>query len=104
MAMSKSKKQNCVFSVGYWVALSISDGIAPLRCYVGKIQAIDSHGVRITLVDWVTGSDAGWDLFVAWGDIKASLVATPEHDNENFLHSSAQWQESIQKNAAKPLK
>ena len=37
--------------VGYWMAVVLPKDTAPLRCYVGKVQAVDDYGVRLTLVE-----------------------------------------------------
>ena len=34
--------------VGFLVALTLKEGAAPLRCYVGEVQSADEHGVRLT--------------------------------------------------------
>ena len=77
---------------GYWVALTLKPGAAPLRCYVGEVQATDERGVRITLIDWLTGRANSYDLFVSWENITSSLVCTPEHDLENFGRAAERWQ------------
>ena len=48
--------------IGWWMAANLKPGIAPLRCYVGQIEAIDELGLRMTLVDWLTGSATSYDL------------------------------------------
>jgi hypothetical protein len=78
---------------GFWVALTLAPDTAPSRCYVGQIQTIDAHGARITLIDWINGRSVGWDLYVPWANILSALVATPDHDIENFGKSAAKWQE-----------
>ncbi len=77
---------------GYWVALTLQEGAAPLRCYVGRVQAVDEHGVRITLIDWLTGTATDWDFFASWSVITSALVATPEHHLEDFGKSASKWQ------------
>jgi hypothetical protein len=71
--------------------------VAPLRCYVGQIQAIDSDGMRITLVDWFTGMAANWDFFVSHRNIESALVCTEEHDLKGFGDAGGKWQEQMDK-------
>jgi hypothetical protein len=61
---------------------------------VGKVQARDENGIRLRLIDWLVGEAVGWDFFVPWQSITASLMAVPgEHDIECFGEAAAQWQE-----------
>lgn len=55
---------NQTLAVGFWVAITLAEGMAPLRSYVGKVQAVDEHGMRLTLIDWFTMSATVYDLFV----------------------------------------
>ncbi len=84
------------FQKGYLVALSLTEETAPIRSYVREIQEIDSKGIRITLIDWLVGNFSHDDLFVSWENIKASLIATPEHDKSLFIESAIKWQGSIE--------
>ncbi len=93
---SKGRKAHTL-EVGYWVALSLRAGAAPLSCYVGQIEATDERGVRITLVDWIMGTASGYDLFVPWSEITAALVATPEQDEKGFAERASKWQQSMAK-------
>src|SRR5437762_3065935 len=34
---------NQTIAVGFWVAITLPENMAPLRSYVGKIQAVDEH-------------------------------------------------------------
>lgn len=77
---------------GYWVALTLKPHTAPLRCYVGKVQGVDEHGVRLTLVDWVVGAAVNWDFFAPWESITSALIATPDHDVDNFGEAASNWQ------------
>jgi hypothetical protein len=49
---------------GFWVALTLRPDAATGRAFVGQVQVVDAHGVRITLVDWLVGDASGWDLYV----------------------------------------
>jgi len=93
------KADSCsqALGVGHWVALTLPEGVAPLRSYVGQVQATDEYGVRITLVQWLTGTATGYDLFVPWEHIQSALVATPEHDIEGFAESAGRWQSALNK-------
>jgi hypothetical protein len=87
-------------NVGHWVAVTVRETIAPLKCYVGKIEAKDDHGIRMTLIDWVTGAPASWDLFLPYSSIECALVATAEHDVEGFVEAAGKWQTRVNKIAS----
>lgn len=81
---------------GYAVALTLAPDTAPRRCYVGQIEAIDLHGIRITLIDWLLGSFCGNDLFVPWSNIQSAYISTEKHDLTMFLGTDApRWQENM---------
>jgi hypothetical protein len=86
---------NQTIEVGYWMAVSLRKGTAPLRSYVGQVEAIDDHGIRLTLVDWLREAAAGFDFFVPWGNIESSLIATPQHDMTTFIQEAGTWQEKM---------
>lgn len=90
--MSTTTQTTATLEVGYAVALTLKADAAPSRAYVGRIEAIDERGVRLTLVDWLMGMFCGWDLFVPWEQIASALVATPDHDVKAFGDSAADWQ------------
>ena len=77
---------------GWWVAITLKEDVAPLRCYVGQVQFVGKRGVRITLVDWLLGQALSWDLFVPWGQMGPVLIATEEHDSEAFGDAAMAWQ------------
>lgn len=77
---------------GYAVALALKEGAAPLRCYVGEVQEVDEHGVRLSLLDWIIGSPSGWDFFAPWESITSALVCTPEHHKERFGDAAGEFQ------------
>lgn len=95
MTKNVTRARDMGLAPGYWVALVLVEGAAPLRCYVGQVQAIDERGVRLTLVDWVVGIPAGWDFFAPWPSILSALVATPQHDVKRFGERAAKWQEQM---------
>lgn len=85
--------------VGYWVALSLKEGSAPLRCYIGEVRAINEVGVRLTLADFLVGKMCHFDFFAPWSIILAALVATEEDDHELWIKSASNWQ--VQMNGTK---
>jgi hypothetical protein len=90
-----NKKSEPTLKLGWWVAVTLRPGTAPLPCYVGQIQAIDPKGLRLTLVDWVTGQPTGWDLFVPYSNLESALVATEKHDLKQFGDAAGKWQQSM---------
>jgi elongation factor P hydroxylase len=88
--------------VGYWMAVVLPKDTAPLRCYVGQVQAVDEQGVRLTLMDWITGTASNYDFFVAWRNLESALIATPEHSRHDFEQQARQWQEAMMKHAHSP--
>ena len=103
--MSKKLKndvtgQDDTLQVGYAVALTLPEGIAPSRCYVGQIEAIDDRGLRMTLMDWSIGGFTSNDLFVPWSNIESCLVCTDNHHLGLFLEDSApKWQMNMEQQA-----
>src|SRR5260221_10271229 len=96
--MSKAKTSNtkrACFVPGYWVAVCLHPGAAPIRVYVGQIQAVDERGVRLTLIDWLVGQACGDDFFAPWSSIASSLMATPEHDLGLFLKAAGKFQTAM---------
>lgn len=85
-----------IFEPGWYVALNLApeanDG---LRVVVGELQAVDEHGVRITLIDWLVGMPTGTDLYAPWRSILSARIATHEHNFEMFLKEASRWQESM---------
>jgi hypothetical protein len=77
---------------GFLVALTLRPGAAPLRCYVGEVQHVGIWGIRLTLVDWISGLMTGSDFVVPWSEITAILVGTPEHDIAMFGEDAKRWQ------------
>lgn len=78
--------------VGWWAAITLKAGTAPLRCYVGKIEAVDAESMRLTLVDWISGMAAGYDFWVPRRNIESMLLATEEHDLDGFGEHAGGWQ------------
>jgi len=77
---------------GYAVALVLKEGTAPHRCYVGEVQAVDEHGVRITLIDWIAGQFTGWNFLAPWESITSAMIATPDRDIQSFAVEAAEFQ------------
>ena len=101
MATAKYKDQT--IAAGFWIALTLREGTAPLRSYVGQVQAVDTNGVRLTLIDWLIGNASGYDLFVPWLNIEAALIATPEHDADGFSKRAAAWQNAVSGETSGPI-
>ncbi len=80
---------------GRWAAVVLKSGAAPLRCYVGQIQAIDTQGVRLTLIDWILGSATNWDFFVPHASLESVFVCTDQHDLTQFGDVAGKWQEAM---------
>jgi len=94
--MKKAMKLNGgLLEVSWWVAVVLKNRVAPLRCYVGQIQAKEEYGIRITCVDWISGSASGQDLYLPLESIESALVATDDHDLKMFLEAAAKWQEVL---------
>jgi len=90
-----TKRINQAIEIGYWMAVTLPKDTAPLRCYVGQVQAVDEHGIRLTLVDWFAGRATGFDLFVPWSNIESALIATPDHSTEYFGQEAEKWQTAM---------
>ena len=80
---------------GWWVAVVLKPGAAPLRSYVGQIQTIDAQGMRLTLVDSFTGYPSNWDFFVPRASLESALVCTDQHDSNQFVDAAGKWQEAM---------
>jgi hypothetical protein len=81
---------------GYAVALVLKAGTAPHRCYVGRVQAVDQQGVRITLIDWLEGQFTGWDFLAPWESITSAMIATPDQDIQSFVVEAAEFQKKCE--------
>jgi hypothetical protein len=92
---SRAKKSTPTIEVGYWMAVTLPAGTAPLRSYVGQVQAVDDHGIRLTLVDWVMETATKYDLFVPWANLASALIATPEYDETGFVQEARNWQAAM---------
>jgi len=101
MATAKYKDQT--IAAEFWIALTLREGTAPLRSYVGQVQAVDTNGIRLTLIDWLIGNASGYDLFVPWLNIEAALIATPEHDADGFSKRAAAWQKAVSGETSGPI-
>ena len=76
--------------------MTLKPDTAPLRCYVGQIQALDADGMRLTLVDWIVGAAVSWDLYVPHRNIESILIRTDEHDLKGFGDAAGKWQERME--------
>ncbi len=93
--MAIEKYEDQTIAAGFLVALTLREGTAPLRSYVGEVQTVDGNGIRLTLIDWISLTMSGSDLFVPWSNIEAALIATPEHDSDIFVKEAEAWQKSV---------
>jgi hypothetical protein len=88
--MTTDAQPRC-FERGFRVALRLSPGTAPLRAYVGEVVATDEHGIRVTLVDWL--SETAQDMYVPWANIEMAYIAAADHTlPDGELHK---WQEEL---------
>ena len=85
---------------GYWVAIALKEPVGSARCYVGQVEEVAEHGMRITLIDWMIGRAASWDFWVPWANVLACLTATPQHDVASFGEAAGLFQ--MRHNGATP--
>jgi hypothetical protein len=93
---SHAQGANTTLAPGFWVAVTLRPDAAPLRVYVGRVQAVDERGMRLTLVDWITGGADSWDFYAPWSEVTSMLIATPDHATEGFGDAAHEWQERMQ--------
>ncbi len=98
-------KQQAV-QAGYCVAVSLLPGTAPNNCYIGLVEAVDEHGIRINLVHWDNALDmiGGYteSLFVPWSNISSMLLSTEKQPTRRFMVDRApKWQAQIESMRAK---
>jgi hypothetical protein len=96
MAKKAKIESDSALKPGWWVAVALKPGTAPLRSYVGQIEAIDARGMRLTLVDWLIGTASGWDLYIPHGNLESALVATEKHDVKAFGEAAGKWQTQME--------
>ncbi|MFN8096222.1 MAG: hypothetical protein U0599_29085 [Vicinamibacteria bacterium] len=70
--------------VGWHVAVALREPVAGLACYVGEIQTLDEFGLRLTLVDWLTGAFSNWDHLIPWTNVLGAEVCTDKHDLQGW--------------------
>lgn len=69
-------------ALGFVVCVKLRRGIGGEMdgsAYVGSVEAIDDHGLRLTLIQWSIGTFSGYDLYVPWRNVEMAYVATPDH-------------------------
>jgi len=91
---------------GYCVAVSLVPETAPNNCYIGLVEAVDGHGIRIDLVHWDDKLDmlGGYteSLFVPWTNINSILVSTEKQPTRRFMTDKApKWLDQIESMCAK---
>lgn len=87
--------ETAVFKVQELAAIALKRGTAPLRVYVGQVEAVDDFGVRLTLVDWLLREFCGNDFFVPWQSIESALIATTDQEDQLFLDDAARFQSAM---------
>ena len=95
--MAKSQ----VIQPGYYVAIFLVPGTAPLVCYIGLVQAVDEYGVRINPAHWDEDLDViavnTEDFFVPWANITSMLVCTDKQPSRRFLRDKApEWRAAVE--------
>ena len=93
---SPAQGTHTTLAPGFWVAVTLRPGAAPSRVYVGRVQAVDERGMRLTLVDWRTGGADSWDVYAPWSEVTSMLIATADHATEGFGDAAQEWQERMQ--------
>lgn len=63
---------------GFIVGVKLGPGM-PMNSCVGRVQAADSFGLRVRLIDWLVYDFVGPDLAVPWRLIEGAYVLTEEH-------------------------
>ena len=86
---------------GYCVAVSLVPETSPNSCYVGLVEAVDEHGIRIALVHWDDKLDmlGGYTegLFIPWDNINSILVSTERQPTRRFMTDRARkWKEQVE--------
>jgi hypothetical protein len=86
---------------GFCVAVGLEPGTAPNNCYIGLVEAVDEHGIRINLVHWDDKLDmlGGYteSLFVPWANINSVLVSTEKQPTRRFMTDRApKWRAQIE--------
>jgi len=86
---------------GYCVAVSLVPETSPNNCYVGLVEAVDEHGIRIALVHWDDKLDmlGGYteSLFIPWRNIDSILVSTEKQPTRRFMTDKApKWQTQVE--------
>ena len=86
---------------GYCVAVNLVPETAPHNCYIGMVEVVDEHGIRIDLVHWDDKLDmlGGYteSLFVPWENINSMLVSTEKQPTRRFMTDRApKWQAQIE--------
>jgi hypothetical protein len=81
--------------VGLWVALTLKPGAAPRRVYIGLVEAVGRHGIRLSRLEWLGVSLGGCHLFVPWESITAALVVMNAEAAMGLSETAERWQKQI---------
>ena len=90
-----------VIQPGYYVAVYLVPGVAPRVCYIGLVQAVDEHGVRINPVHWDEDLDViaanTEDFFTSWTNVASMLVCTDKQPSRRFVRDKApEWRAAVE--------
>jgi hypothetical protein len=84
---------------GFWVVLTLRPGMAPLRSYAGRIEAIDKYGIRLTEApswkDWSDKNPSGNGVFVPWNSLTSAFVVPPDQSPLLSHDAAESWQTSM---------
>ncbi|TVT50729.1 hypothetical protein FNH05_15295 [Amycolatopsis rhizosphaerae] len=73
---------------GYWVRLTLREPVGEEKRPVGQVEYVDEHGIRLSLLDGVTGEAESWDFYAPWTNVLGAVVATPNHDVRRFVEET----------------
>jgi hypothetical protein len=77
---------------GWKVAVILTEGREPQRCYVGRVETVTTKGFRLCLFDWIAGDFLSWDFVIPWRRVDSIHVCTDEHDEVGWIKAAARFQ------------
>lgn len=86
-----------VVRIGWKIVVTLAEGTAPHRCYMGKVSAVDGLKMRIELIDAATGEDTDTELIVPFRSLISALTAAPSMD---FADLGKDWYEVMSSESA----
>ena len=84
-----------MFEPGWVVGLVLAKRASSCRAMVGEVQRVDERGIRITPLDWLTGSFTQMDVWYPWPAVLSATVQTDQHMPEQGYWN--RWQEQTTK-------